>query len=181
MTPVATLGDDIVKASVLGTGAFALSAGVAALQPAAAPVALVVAGVLFVGGMVTFGAALVQAAARSRAELLHLPGVFFVDGAPPRVRRLLLGSLAVEVVVAFVTAAVRPNTSLAFGILVPVWGQGLAGLWGARHGTFPPRPAIPSRSGASGRPPRRPPSATPPVPSPPAGGDGAGATSPDGP
>src|SRR5207248_757919 len=26
-----------------------------------------------------------------------------------------------------------------FGILVPLWGLGLAGLWAARHGTFPRR------------------------------------------
>jgi hypothetical protein len=29
---------------------------------------------------------------------------------------------------------------LAFGILVPVFGLGLCGLWGARYGTFEPRP-----------------------------------------
>jgi hypothetical protein len=38
-----------------------------------------------------------------------------------------------------VTSAVRPFSSLAFGVLVPVSGLGLMGLWGARYGTFPPR------------------------------------------
>ena len=161
-----TEGEDIVKASLVGTAGFTLSAGLAAAAPAAAPAALVVAGVLFVGGVATFAGALVRAAARSRTELLHLAGVFFLDGAPPRVRRLLLGSLALEVVVAFATAAVRPNSSLAFGILAPMWGQGLAGLWGARHGAFPPRPAPPPRTP---RPPRRPTAAPPP----PADGNGS--------
>jgi len=54
------------------------------------------------------------------------------------------------VVAAFATAAARPNSSLAFGILAPLWGQGLAGLWGARHGAFPPRPAAGPR--VAGRP-----------------------------
>lgn len=128
-----------MNASLVGTAGFAATAVAAAAVPTLDVVALVVALVLFVGGTVAFAAALVRAAGRSRSEALHLAGVFFLDGAPRRVRRLLLGSLAAEVVVAFATAAVRPNTSLAFGILAPVWGQGLAGLWGARHNRFPPR------------------------------------------
>lgn len=168
MTAPATPGEEIVRASLAGTVAFALSAGLAAVRPAAAPAALVVAGVLFVGGMVAFAGALVHAAGRSRDEVVHLAGVFFVAGAPARVRRLLLGSLAAEVVVAFATAAARPNTSLAFGILVPVWAQGLAGLWGARHGSFPPRPAPPPRV----PPARRRPAAAPSPEPPPAAGNG---------
>ena len=173
-------GEDIVRASLAGTAGFALSAGLAAARPGAAPAALVVAGVLFAGGVVAFGWALLRAAGRSRTEQLHLSGVFFLDGAPPRVRRLLLGSLALQVVVALATAAARPNTSLAFGILAPMWGQGLAGLWGARHGRFPPRPA-PASPRPVRRPPARPSTAPPPAPveppaapTPPADGNGSG-------
>jgi hypothetical protein len=50
-----------------------------------------------------------------------------------------LGSLAVEVVVAFGTAAARPYTIAASAILAPVYGLALCGLWAARYGTFPPR------------------------------------------
>jgi hypothetical protein len=141
--------------------------------------------VLFVGGVVAFAGALVRAAGRSRTEQLHLSGVFLLDGAPPGVRRLLLGSLAVEVALALATAAARPNTSLAFGILAPVWGQGLAGLWGARHGRFPPRPvpAVPTPTSRSVRRPPAGPSPAPPAapveppaaPPPPADGNGRGA------
>jgi hypothetical protein len=55
------------------------------------------------------------------------------------VRRHLLASAAVEVVVALLTAGLRPYTGLAFGILVPVYGLGLAGLWGATRGTYEAR------------------------------------------
>ena len=164
----ADLGGGVVKASLAGTGAFVVTAVLAAAVPAADVVALVVAGVLFLGGTIAFAAALLRAAARSRTEQLHLAGVFFLDGAPTRVRRLLLGSLAAEVVVAFATAAARPNTSLAFGILAPVWGQGLAGLWGACHGVFPPRRLPPPRPPARARRPQR-----PPAPAPPSGKDQA--------
>ena len=55
---------------------------------------------------------------------------------PGRCRCALLGALAVQVVVAVATAAVHPFTSQAFGVLVPMFGLGLAGLWGARYGTL---------------------------------------------
>jgi hypothetical protein len=51
----------------------------------------------------------------------------------------LLGALAVETVVAFATAGARPFSALAFGILVPMFGLGLSGRWGARYGHFDPR------------------------------------------
>lgn len=122
--------------------------------------ALVVALVLFGIGTVTFLWAYLISLGRSREELVHVPGVFFLSGtAPKAVRRALLGCLAVQVVVSVATASVRPFTSAAFGILVPMLGMGLAGLWGARHGTFDPRPPKPVR----GR--RR---IDPPAPAPPA-------------
>jgi hypothetical protein len=54
--------------------------------------------------------------------------------------------LAIQITVALVTALARsesddgsPGTSLAVGILVPMFGLGLNGLWCAFHGVFPPR------------------------------------------
>ncbi len=51
----------------------------------------------------------------------------------------MLTALGVQIGVALVTASIRVFTSLAFGILVPVWGLGLLGLWCARYGEFEPR------------------------------------------
>jgi hypothetical protein len=51
----------------------------------------------------------------------------------------LLVPLGIQIVVAVATAAARPFTPLAFGILVPLYGLGLAGVWGAAFGTFGPR------------------------------------------
>ena len=149
-------GDRIVTASWAGTALFATTAGLAAAVPDADVAALAVALLLFLAGSVVFAVALVRAAGRSRTEELTLAGLFVLDCAPKRPRRHLLGSLAAEVVVAFATAGVRPNTSLAFGLLAPIYGQALAGLWGAVHGAYPPRAA------ATGRPPRRPSGGPPP-------------------
>ncbi|MGH9282335.1 MAG: hypothetical protein ACRD0S_05305, partial [Acidimicrobiales bacterium] len=60
--------------------------------------------------------------------------------------------------VALVAAGVRPNSSLAFGVLAPLWGQGLAALWAARHGTFPPRTPPPALAGRDPHTPTKPPS-----------------------
>jgi hypothetical protein len=53
---------------------------------------------------------------------------------PARVRWSLYGALLVCVAITVGTAAANP-----FGVLVPMFPLGLIGLWGARHGTFPPR------------------------------------------
>ena len=75
---------------------------------------------------------------RSRTEEIGVGGLFFLEGcAPRRVQVVMLASVAVQTVVPLAVAVVRPFT--AFAVLAPVWSLGLAGLWGARHGTFPPR------------------------------------------
>lgn len=130
-----------MRASWIGTTAFGVTAVLAVAVKATDVVALAVALLLFTAGLGAFGAAFVKAVDRSRTDELGVMSLFFLEGgsAPKPIRRLLLGSFAVEVGVAFATAGARPNTSLAFGILAPVYGLALTGLWGARHGAFAPR------------------------------------------
>lgn len=139
----ASVGDDpIVRASMAGTVVFAVAALLAAAT-AAEPlvvVAVVVDLVLFGAGCAAFVVTLVRAAGRSRTEEVTLSGLWWLAGnAPANVRRMLLGALAVQIVVALATASARPFTGLAFGILVPTYGLGLVGLWAVRLGMFPPR------------------------------------------
>ena len=134
-------GAGVIKASWAGTIVFAISAGIATVDPDAlgAP-AVVVSLVLFAAGTVAMFWAFLLAVERSRTDAIGIGGLYFAAGTAPRaVQRLLMGSLALQVVVAFTTASIQVFTSLAFGILVPVWGLGLAGLWCARHGEFAPR------------------------------------------
>ena len=55
------------------------------------------------------------------------------------------GALGIQVVVAVATAISRTTTdgkagsTLAFGVLAPMMGLGLNGLWGATYGAFAPR------------------------------------------
>ena len=96
--------------------------------------------VLFFAGCALFAVDIVLAAARSRDDLMGIGGLFFLIGSAPRSVQLhLLGSLAVQVVVAVVAAAAHPFTPLAFGTLVPMIGLGWCGLWAVRHGAFDPQ------------------------------------------
>ncbi len=156
-------GGGLRKASWWGTGIFtatALAASVVsaldssdALTGVLEAVAFAVAVGLFLAGCVLFLAAYARGVARSRTDEVAVSNLFFLAGGVSRdVRRSLLGSLAVQVVVALATAIARPYTSLAAGALVPMYGLGLCGLWSARHGTFaprkaPPRPPRPPRPG----------------------------------
>ena len=135
---VARASDRIVTASWAGTAAFVVTASGAVASAGMRPVATIVALALFAAGTVVFLWAYAIAVNRSRTDAIGIGGLYFLAGetAPASVRRQLMAALAVQVVGALATASARPFTSLAFGILVPVYGLGLAGLWGARHGRF---------------------------------------------
>jgi hypothetical protein len=133
-------GTAIIRASWASTVALAVTAAVSVAVESLQWVIVPVAVALAVVGFVTFAAAYLTAIGRSRTDEIAVAGVFFLIGCAPRsVQRSLLGSFGVQIVVALVAAGLRPYTSVAFAILAPLCGLGLAGLWGARHGVFPPR------------------------------------------
>jgi hypothetical protein len=136
------VGRGIIAASWLGTAVFVIVAIGAAVAPdSLGATAALVDVILFLAGVVVFLWAYGVAVGRSRTDLMGIGGLFFLAGSAPRaVQVRLLVPLGIEVAVGIMTASVRLYSPLAFGILVPMYGLGLAGLWGARHGSFPPRP-----------------------------------------
>jgi hypothetical protein len=146
----ARAGDVIVLADVIGTVAFAVTAITAAVvfSTASQWVGAITAMALFAAGVFAFLWSFWNAVQRSRSEEIGVMQMYLLLGAPTpgRVRRIMLAMLAVQIVVALTTALARsesedgsPGTSLAVGILVPMFGLGLNGLWCAFHGVFPPR------------------------------------------
>jgi len=136
-------GADIVNLAFLGTGAVvAISVGAALLPDTFGIVQAGVSVVLFGVGTGALLWAYALGVSRSRTDLIGIPGLFFLAGdvAPTPTRRRLRIAVAVEVVAVVVAGSIRPFTEVAFGILAPMFGLGLMGLWGGRHGTFPPRP-----------------------------------------
>jgi hypothetical protein len=131
-------GDDIIRASRIGTAAWLVSTALAVLVPDARLPAAIVDLVLFVAGCAAFFWCLAVAADRSRDKEIGLWNLFLLEGvASRRVRQQLLGGLAVQTVVALGAAVVAPPQ--AFGLLVPIYGLGCSGLWGAKYGVFGPR------------------------------------------
>ena len=145
-------GQQIVRADVIGTAAFVVSATLAAMlfTGPTRVVGVVVALTLFAAGVFAFLWSYITAVNRSRTDNIAVAQLYFlVSGSTPRaVRRVMLSALTVQVVVAFTTAIARSRTdgragsTLAFGILVPMFGLGLNGLWCSKHGSFAPRQVL---------------------------------------
>lgn len=101
----------------------------------------------FAVGVVVFLWGYWTAVQRSRQDNIAVASLYFlVDNcAPKNVFRIMNSLLAVQVVVGVTTASIRsstdgePGSTLAFGILVPMLGLGLNGLWGSYYGAFRPR------------------------------------------
>ena len=144
--PVGRWGDDpIIRADLVLTGVVTVGAIAAvALPDEVGPVYAGISIVAFLIGTVSFLWAYGIAVNRSRHDLIGVASLYFLGGdvAPKRERTWLRGIWAAQIVVALTAAGIRPFTSVAFGILAPMLGLGLMGLWGARHGSFPPRHAV---------------------------------------
>ncbi|MEC7174882.1 MAG: hypothetical protein VXW34_04710, partial [Actinomycetota bacterium] len=85
--------------------------------------------------------------------------VYFLTGgcAPKSVRWQMNSALIIQVITAFATTFWRssgpdgnPGSSLALGILVPMLGLGMNGLWASSHGTFGERMTDTSRLSPNG-------------------------------
>jgi len=144
-------GQRIIIASWLGDVLFAVTAFPAAfgVEAMSGPAIAVSLG-LFAISLAVWGWAFAIALARTtRGDDVGVGSMFLVQGPAPRRARLhLFGSLAVSLLITAATVTGEP-----FGVLVPMLPLGLAGLWGARYGTFPPRrvPGTAERRRASGR------------------------------
>lgn len=142
-------GSWIVLTNAVLTALFAATATLSAIvfeQPWKA-VAVATAIACFAVGVVAFLWGYWSAVQRSRHDDIAVAALYFlVDGcAPSRISRLMNSLLAAQTVIGLATAIARsstdgkPGSTLAFGILVPMLGLGLNGLWGALHGRFRPR------------------------------------------
>ena len=144
-----TAGRVVVRANIALTAVFMATSLVAAVsfrQPWKS-VSVVVDLVCFAIGIFAFLWGYWNAVQRSREEDIGVAALFFLmDGIAPRSVSLRMNALlATQLVWVIGTALSRgstngkPGSTLAFGVLVPMMGLGLNGLWGAFHGTFAPR------------------------------------------
>lgn len=151
---VLTSSQRIVRIDIIGTVAFVVSATTAAIvfTGPARVVGVIVALALFAIGVFAFLWSYITAVNRSRTDNIAVAQLYFLaSGSTPKlVKRVMMSALAVQVVVALATALARSSTdgragsTLAFGILVPMFGLGLNGLWCSKYGSFSPRQAPPA-------------------------------------
>lgn len=153
-------GRGIIRLNVAGTALFVVSSVLAAIvfDGWIKTQGVVVALGTFTVGVAVFLWGYWAAVQRSRRDEMAVAELYFLMGEaiPRRVKRIMNTCLSVQTVVALATALARPTTpaevdvvggsggstagsTLAFGVLVPVLGLGLNGLWAAVHGRFPPR------------------------------------------
>lgn len=131
-------GGPLARASWAGTAVMTLVA-VAGLVDidTYAPLVVWVSVLLFAAGCVLFFVAYAIAVGRSRTDAIGIGGLYFLAGsAPAPVRRSFMASLTVQCLVAVAVIVLSPFTSLVMTSMVPMYGIGCAGVWGARHGEF---------------------------------------------
>lgn len=136
------------RMNILGTGLFVISASSAAVifTPTFRTLGTVVAVGLFAVGVAAFIWGYFTAVQRSRYAEISVASLFFLlgDVASRKVRWLMNGCLIMQGSCGLITALARTSTdgrsgsTLAFGVLVPLFGIGLNGLWASRHGSFSP-------------------------------------------
>lgn len=148
MTPMRS---HIVRGNIIGTVVFLATLGVAVPlrdERFAQVLIGVVSGVLFAIGIATSLWAYTSALERSRTEEVGVANLFLLTGAtaPKDVKRAMTLALVVQVVAAFIGAIIGVTgleegdlNALAFGVLVPMFGIGMNGVWAARYGSYGPR------------------------------------------
>ncbi len=133
-------GHGLFKLNIFVTVGFVIAAVVATIFPGPLRIPFaILSTVLFAIGTIAFLWAYGKAIERSREEDVSVAMIYGMSVAPKAVRLRFHLLTFVQAVVAMATAAIRPFTAQAFGILATMLGIGLAGLWTARHGTFAER------------------------------------------
>jgi hypothetical protein len=144
-------GARVVRIDLVGTAIFLVALAIAIPARSHRFAQFLIGGVsmaLFAIGVATTLWAYTRALDRSRVEEVGVANLFLLTGdtAPRSVGRALKGSLAVQIVAAIAGAWIGvvgldkgELNALAFGVLVPMFGIGMNGVWAALHGSYGPR------------------------------------------
>lgn len=136
--PAGAPGEQIYRFNLVATVGFVISSVLAAAFPGPLRIPFAVLSCILFGiGTIAFLSAYGQALNRSRTDQISIPGIYGLSRSCPKAVQWRFHALTlVQTVAAVTTASIRPFTAQAFGILVPMLGLGLGGLWAARHGVF---------------------------------------------
>lgn len=139
----------LLRINVFLTAGFLLATLIAAItfNPTTRAIGVIVDLALFSVGVASFIWGYFSAVQRSRTDEISVAALYFLTGsvATKEVRQIMNGCLFAQLLIGLGGAFARSSTdgragsTLAFGVLVPLLGLGLNGLWASRFGTFTPR------------------------------------------
>ena len=141
----------MVQLDIAGTGVFLVALAIAVPFRNERFAQYLIGGVsmaLFAIGVATTLWAYTRALDRSRVEEVGVANLFLLTGktAPQQVGRVMTAALVVQIAAAIAGAWIGvvgldegELNALAFGVLVPMFGIGMNGVWAARHGSYGPR------------------------------------------
>lgn len=144
-------GAGVVRINLAGTAVFLVALAVAVPLRTHRSAQFLIGGVsmvMFAIGVATTLWAYARALERSRVEEVGVANLYLLTGstAPKVVGRTMSLALAVQIVAALAGAWVGvvgldegQLNALAFGVLVPMFGIGMNGVWAALHGSYGPR------------------------------------------
>jgi hypothetical protein len=150
-TPTTPTRSRVIRVDVAGTAVFLIALVIAVPFRSDRFAQFLIGGVsmvLFAIGVATTLWAYARALDRSRVEEVGVANLYLLTGqtAPKPVRRIMTWALTVQVVAAVVGAWIGvvgldegELNALAFGVLVPMFGIGMNGVWAALHGSYGPR------------------------------------------
>ena len=144
-------GAGVVRLDLAGTALFLIALAIAIPLKAQRWAQFLIGGVsmtLFAIGVATTLWAYTRALERSRVDEVGVANLYLLTGetAPKIVGRTMSSALVVQVVAALggawagmVGLDKGQLNALAFGVLVPMFGIGMNGVWAALHGSYGPR------------------------------------------
>ena len=144
-------GARVVRLDLVGTAVFLVALAIAVPWRAQRFAQYLIGGVsmvLFAIGVATTLWAYTRALERSRVEEVGVANLYLLTGqtAPKAVGRTMTLALVVQILAALGGAWVGvvgldqgQLNALAFGVLVPMFGIGMNGVWAALHGSYGPR------------------------------------------
>lgn len=144
-------GARVIRVDLIGTALFLAALAVAIPLRAHRFAQFLIGGVsmmLFAVGVATTLWAYTRALDRSRVEEVGVANLYLLTGetAPKHIKRTMSSALTIQIVAAIAGAWIGvvgldkgDLNALAFGVLVPMFGIGMNGIWASRHGSYGPR------------------------------------------
>ena len=132
--------DYLIKLSGIGTALFLLTGVVASIQSSFEIVYVIVSLTMFSVGVLLGMRAFAQSVSKSRYEIITtIDLIKLPQGTPQRVKLILYGSHAIEVIGSIVLASLQSSTNFAFGILASLFALGSLNMWAIMNGRFQKR------------------------------------------